>query len=252
MTKPAPDLAETDWVRIGMLTPSSNSVLEPLTARMLAPLGNKVTAHFARFRVTEISMGAGSQSQFDQAPILAAADLLADAKVGVIAWNGTSASWLGFDTDAGLCAAITRRTSIAATSTILALNEALRLAGVRRLGLVTPYLSEIQSRIIANYAAIGIETVSDRRLEDRGNFSFARYSPAYVADLVRQAAAAKPDAIAVVCTNFRGADLIEAVERETGVLVLDSVAVTLWATLRRCGIAPATVTGWGRLFRELA
>ena len=240
---------ERDWTRIGMLTPSSNTVLEPLTARMLASFGNRVTAHFGRFRVTEISMADRSQSQFDSAPILAAADLLADAKTDVIAWNGTSASWLGFERDEALCRQITQRTGIAATSTILALNEAIRGLGVRRLGLVTPYLSEIQDRIIANYAAHDIAITVDRRLEDRGNFSFACYPPEYVAQLVREAAAQRPDAVAVVCTNFRGTDFIEQLEQETGVLVLDSIAVTLWGTLRACGVSTATVTGWGRLFR---
>jgi maleate isomerase len=244
--------SERDWTRIGMLTPSSNSVLEPVTSRMLAILGNSVTAHFGRFRVTEISMGAHSRSQFDSAPILAAADLLADAKVDVIAWNGTSASWLGFARDEALCREITERTGIPATSTILALNEAIRLLGVRRLALVTPYLTEIQERIIANYADRGVEVVADRRLEDRGNFSFACYTPEHIATLTCETAAAKPDAIAVVCTNFRGTDLIEEVERETDVIVLDSIAVTLWGTLRACGIPPSRIQNWGRLFRELA
>jgi len=247
-----PDWSERDWTRIGMLAPSSNSVLEPVTSRMLGAFGNSVTAHFSRFRVTEISMGTQSQSQFDSTPILAAADLLADAKVDVIAWNGTSASWLGFERDKALCRQIEERTGIRATSTILALNEAIRLLGIRRMALVTPYLSEIQERIIANYRTLGVEVVADRRLEDRGNFSFACYSPEHVAGLMRETAEAKPDAIAVVCTNFRGTDLIAEVERDTGIVVLDSIAVTLWGTLRACGIPQARIDGWGRLFREVA
>jgi maleate isomerase len=246
-----PDIALRDWTRIGMLTPSSNSVLEPVTSRMLSPFGNDVTAHFARFRVTQISMDEGSQSQFALEPILSAADLLCDAYVDVIAWNGTSASWLGFRSDETLVQQIRARTGIRATSTILALNKAIRLLGVKRLGLVTPYLTEIQDRIIANYQQIGVEIIAERRLEDPGNFSFACYSPKMVAELIGQVAIAKPDAIAVVCTNFRGVDLIEEVERATGIIVLDSVAVTLWDTLRMCGRDPVRITRWGRLFREV-
>ncbi|MFY7780442.1 MAG: Asp/Glu/hydantoin racemase, partial [Tagaea sp.] len=74
---------------IGMLTPSSNTVLEPITAAMLAGLP-EVTAHFGRFKVTEISLAQGALAQFDDGPILAAAELLADARVGAIVWNGTS------------------------------------------------------------------------------------------------------------------------------------------------------------------
>ena len=88
---------------IGVLTPSSNTVLEPLTSAMVSGLGG-VSAHFSRFTVTEISMRDASQNQFDDSKILDAARLLADARVDVICWSGTSASWLGFDKDAALCA----------------------------------------------------------------------------------------------------------------------------------------------------
>lgn len=43
-------------VRIGMLTPSSNTVLEPYTSAMFAAFGEDASAHFGRFRVVEISM----------------------------------------------------------------------------------------------------------------------------------------------------------------------------------------------------
>ena len=94
--------------RLGMLTPSSNSVLEPATAHLLAGHAG-VSAHFARFRVTEIGLSPAALDQFDPEPILAAADLLADARVAAILWNGTSGAWLGFDADERLSAAIGSR-----------------------------------------------------------------------------------------------------------------------------------------------
>ena len=69
-------------ILLGMLTPSSNTVLEPVTSAMLAGLPD-VTAHFGRFRVTEISLRDDALEQFDMEPLLAAARLLADAKVEV-------------------------------------------------------------------------------------------------------------------------------------------------------------------------
>jgi hypothetical protein len=54
----------------------------------------EASAHFSRFPVTEIALSAGALAQFDDAPILRAAELLAHAKVDVIAWNGTSSGWL--------------------------------------------------------------------------------------------------------------------------------------------------------------
>lgn len=249
MTLRAPDYPARGWTRLGMIVPSSNTVLEPYTAAMLAPLEGRVTAHFARLRVTEISLSGASQEQFSHAPQLAAAEQLAEAQCDVIAWNGTSGSWLGLAGDAALAARIEAETGAKGTTTSLAFRDAYAALGVRTVGLVTPYLSEIQDRIIANYAAAGLEVTADARLEDKGNFSFAEYSAALVADMIRETAAAKPDAIAVVCTNFRGAPHIAALEAELGLPILDSVSVTLWQCLRAAGIDTRLLAGEGRLFQ---
>lgn len=241
----------TRRTRLGMLTPSSNTVLEPVSSAMLAGLPD-VTAHFGRFRVTEISLGRQALGQFDHEPMLEAASLLADAKVQAICWNGTSASWLGLDHDRELCAAIQDRTGIRATSAVLALVEIFRLAGVERFGLVTPYLDEIQERILPTFRAEGFDCVAERHLNDRGNFSFAEHPPATLAAMVREVAEAKPQAIAILCTNLAGAPLVERLEQEIGIPVYDSVATALWGSLRLAGVSPRRVEGWGRLFRDLA
>lgn len=238
--------------RIGMLTPSSNTVLEPYTATMFAGLGDSASVHFARFKVVEISMEATATRQFDDGPILEAAERLAEARVDCIAWNGTSAAWLGLDRDRALCARIMQATGIVATSTMLGYDAFFKAKAVRRLALITPYLSEIQDRIIANYARQGIEIVADVRLEDRGNFSFSTYGPDQIAGMVRQVAAARPDAIAIVCTNFRGAPIAAELERETGIPVLDSVALTAAHTMRTVGLDPARITGWGGVFSDFS
>src|SRR5271165_7100177 len=115
--------------RLGMLTPSSNTVLEPICYAMLASVPG-VSVHFARFRVTEISLTAAANGQFSRDGMLRAAELLGDARVHSNCWNGTSASWLGFDRDRDLCGAIEHATGVAATSSVLAMAELLRGAGI--------------------------------------------------------------------------------------------------------------------------
>src|SRR5262245_57870512 len=75
----------TDHVFLGMLTPTSTTVLEPVTTTMISGLA-EVTAHFSRFKVTEIALSAPALAQFDDSEILRAAELLADAQANVIAW----------------------------------------------------------------------------------------------------------------------------------------------------------------------
>ncbi|MFT5171979.1 MAG: maleate isomerase [Gammaproteobacteria bacterium] len=234
---------------LGVLTPSSNTVLEPITAAMLAPLGN-VSAHFARFRVKEIALDEGALGQFDASPILAAAQLLADAKVGSIIWSGTSSGWLGFETDEALCQQITATTGVAAGSSVLALNETFTRTAVQRFALVTPYLQSVQEKIIANYARAGFECVAERHLDDRDNFSFSRHSEATIADMIRDVAKTKPDAITVFCTNMRGAGVVAQLEQEIGIPIYDTVATGVWCSMQLAGDDPSRIQGWGRLFDD--
>jgi len=234
-------------MRLGMLTPSSNTVLEPTTAAMLAATPG-ITAHFARLRVLGIALGEAATAQFDPAAMVAAAELLADARVDAICWNGTSGAWLGPAADRAIAEAVTAATAIPATTATLALFAALRLAGARRVALVTPYLATVQAAILATLAAEGFDTVAERHLDDPGNFSFALHEETHIAALLRETAAAQPDAIIVHCTNFRGTRLAPTIEAETGTLVLDSIALALWGALRAARGDPRRIRGWGRLF----
>lgn len=230
-----------------MLTPSSNTTLEPVTAAMLAGLPS-VSVHFSRFRVTEIALTGDALAQFDDRPIMAAAELLAHAKVDVIAWNGTSSGWLGFDADRRLCERIEAAIGISAGTSMLALNEVLAATGVKRLGLVTPYIDAVQQRIVANYAGLGIACDAERHLGIQDNFAFSEVPAETLAGLIRAVAAEKPDAIGIICTNLRAAPLVAALEAELGLPIYDTIATAVWKSLQLAGVDPGLVTGWGRVF----
>jgi len=234
---------------LGVLTPSSNTALEPLTSAMVADLPG-VSAHFGRFRVTEISLREGALGQFDATPILEAARLLADARVDVIAWSGTSSGWLGFDRDVALCDAITRETGVPACTSVLALNEAMRARGRTRFGLVTPYLPDVQRRIVDNYRASGFDCVAERHTGQSVNFEFAELDEATLGAMVRDVAATQPECITTFCTNLRAAQCVPRWEAELGIPVYDTVATAVWKSLRTAGVDTRALAGWGRLFTE--
>lgn len=237
--------------RLGMITPSSNSVLEPVTNAMLTGVDG-VTAHFSRFRVTEIALDAAALSQFDASSMLPAAELLADARVDAIAWNGTSASWLGIGRDKSLCETIGARTGVPATTSTLACLDAIEALGAHRVGLVSPYTDDVQRRIADVWAGEGISAHAERHLDLRDNFSFGEVTPVSIANMIRSVAADGADVVVVLCTNLDGAALVTTLEQELDIVVLDSVAVTLWRSLQLAGGDIGALADWGRIFRTSA
>jgi maleate isomerase len=233
----------TQRTLIGMLTPSSNTTLEPVTSAMLSDLP-EVSAHFGRFRVTEIALS-------EREEILAAASLLADAKLDVIGWNGTSSGWLGFEADERLCRNITARTGIAACTSVLALNEIFAKTGVSRFGLVTPYRDDVQAKVVSTYGAAGFECVGERHLNKQDNFSFSEVTADTLREMTREVAKSKPDAITIFGTNLRGAPLAEELEAELGIPVYDTISTVVWKALRMRGVDTSRIKGWGSLFREV-
>ena len=139
-------------------------------------------------------------------------------------------------------------TGIPACTSVLAFREIFALTGVRRLGLVTPYTDDVQARIVETWRAAGIVCAAERHLGLQDNFSFADVDETRIAGLVRDMARKDCEAIAIVCTNMRGARLAETLERELHVPVYDSIATTLWKNLLVAGVDPSAVHRWGSLF----
>ena len=231
--------------RIGMIVPSSNTCLEPQSYRILGARED-VTVHSTRIPVTRIALDAGSDRQFDVDGMRAAAELLATADVDVIAWNGTSGSWLGADHDREIAAEITAATSIPATTSTLAYLDAFAAFGTESVGLFTPYTEDVNLQVIDRWAEEGIRTSGHRFLGLSDNESFARVAPQELVPGSLELAAERPDALVFLCTNLYGAPVAAELEERTGVAVLDSVAVTLWRCLQLAG-APLLDPRWGKL-----
>jgi maleate isomerase len=231
--------------RVGMLTPSSNTALEPETYRMIQAT-HGVSAHFSRLRVKKMTPEAESDRQFESAVMLDAARLLEDANVDVLAWNGTAGSWLGPDRDRRLCSDIAGATGIPTTTSTLALLEACRIFDVTRLGLATPYVRELNEKISHCYAQEGIDVVADEWLGLADNLDVGSLTSEEIRDLAVRAARNGAQAVAVVCTNVAATPFVQELEEQLGIPVFDSIAATLWKCLDHVD-APLRPSGFGTL-----
>jgi maleate isomerase len=236
--------------RIGMITPSSNTMVEPLTSAMTAHLLDDLSVHYARIPVTRISLDEGSLNQFERDAMLGAARLLADAQMDVICWNGTSGAWKGIAADQEICAAITAETGIPATTGTLAQLSAFEAHGVRRYGLAVPYLAEVRDKILGVFGGAGFACVRSAYLGVSHNFAFAELGLDTLRDLIRQADHPDAETIVVICTNLAAARVVADMEQELGKPIHDSLVVSLWHPLRMLGWQQP-IAGWGRLLSDM-
>jgi maleate isomerase len=231
-----------------MITPSSNTVLEPTTIAVTSALYPRVSVHFTRIEVKTISLGQESLAHFEADRLARAAELLADAKMDVIAWNGTSTAWQGLAADERVCRAMTRASGVPSTTATLAQLTAFEVFAVTRFALAVPYLSSVRDAVVRTYAEAGLECRGSATLEISNNAAFADVAPHAIADLVERADRPEAQAIAIICTNLAAGWQVPELEAAHRKPVFDSTLVTIWHALRLAGVADE-LDGWGQLLR---
>lgn len=206
--------------------------------------------------------------------MLSAVSLLIDADVHAIAWGGTSAGWLGIDTDRTLCDAIQERFGVPATTATLALLEFMATLpnSERKLGLVTPYIPEMNDAIRKNFATEGVEVVDERGLSIVDNKVIGEVTMKTLEELVDEVMVSSPGIkiVTVFCTNLAvvGGQRVQDGNGKDGsvarswegkyaaagreVTVLDSVALTVWGLLKKCGVDVKGLDVHGELGRMFA
>jgi maleate isomerase len=230
-----------------MITPSSNTALEPINSEITASLQREhFTLHYSRFVVKVISLDPGSLAQFTHGLMVDAARLLADGRMDVIAWNGTSGGWRGIADDQAMCAAISAATGVPATTSTLAQLSAFRALGIERYALAVPYVDDIRHAIADNFGKEGFHCVRSAGLGISTNTAFAEVDLDTIRELIRRSDHPAAQAIVTVCTNFPAPYVIQEMESELGKPILDSILVTLWETLNVVD-RPIPISGWGTL-----
>jgi maleate isomerase len=209
----------------------------------------EVACYYSRFPVTKISLEQDSLQQFNYEPMLRAAELLAHAEVDVIAWNGTSGGWLGFDIDRELCALITKTTGIPATTSMLAQLDAFTKNNVKTCHLVTPYIPEMNELIKKQYQKLGIETINMEGCSITINRQIGQVSQDTIESMIKNVSSSPADALSIVCTNFAAINNVEYYEKKYNQTIYDTIAVVVWKAMQMVGVDPSKVKGWGKLFQ---
>lgn len=233
--------------RIGMIVPSSNTVVEPICNRIFAGLEDVVTVHYARLEVVNVSMSQDSTRQFASDAMLNAAKQLAQANVDAIVWNGTAGSWLGIERDRMICSEITQKTGVISSTASLGMVRCYQDFQIERVHLVTPYTKELNDAIIREYEKTGLTVAGVTGLGITENTEIGRVPIEQLEQLCCSTNALAGEAIAVVCTNLAAAWRAMEIEAKTDAVMVDSVTAAVREALRLIGLQHLTFPGWGKL-----
>ena len=211
--------------RIGLIIPSVNRMTEP-QFHHYAPEGLGV--YVARGRVAG-QPGKTVSELTDE--IAHAAETLADAGPDLIVFHCTNTSMKeGADGEARIINLIRKTTGIEALSTSSLINDALRVLGLKKLVLLSPYMSN--TPIIDYLKAAGFVVLHDVAL-GLSSLDFAKVTPREWTELSRQHDRADADGIFLSCTNTTQIEAIADIERLLGKPVVNSNQAVLWGCLKR-------------------
>ena len=245
-------------IRLGVLLPTGNRVLEPDMYKM-APKG--VTVHFERLGIIyraapppgSVEGGLRQRSSHGE-DIERATKVIASVEPKVIAYGCTSGSYFkGIDYNKELIRKMEAAAGIPAITTSMASVEALRELGLKKVCFITPYDDFFTEKGKEFFEASGFEVPVTKHLTIT-SFERKQLPPEAVLKLTHELAisAYNPscDGIFCSCTGFNAIEIIEEVEKEIGKPMISANQATMWLMLKIAEVRKA-IKGFGELMTHL-
>jgi len=217
--------------RVGLIVPSSNTVMEVDLHRSLSR--DLCTVHTARMYLVTTTREAEITMIEEHAP-KAAADV-GTADLDLVVFGCTSAgSLFGLDYDRKICARLGEIAGCPSLGTISAVTEALDRRGFRNIAVITPYIEELTAAVAGAASTSARKVVAAYGMGIDVNVELATPSPEDIVDFAARCLGAQSfDGIFVSCTNFRSLDAVAELERRFKVPVVTSNLAVIEAIRRR-------------------
>lgn len=217
--------------RVGLLIPSSNTVMEVDFYRTLP---EDVSVHTGRMYMVDTTVE--GEDRMLREFTMPAAEAVGTANPHVMVFGCTSAGALyGGQYDQELCQRIGAATGAVPVSVIASVNQALRETSARTVAVVTPYVEELNARIRASVEAEGMEVACIYGMGISHNFDIAQVSPLEIVEFVRARLGRRTpaEALFLSCTNFRAMSALPALQAIYDVPMVTSNQAALLAVRRR-------------------
>ena len=202
--------------RIGLLVPSSNSVMELDFHRALDGLAN---VHTDRMYMVDTTRE-GEQYMLDHEAV-PAARRIATVEPDAVVFGCTSASSLhGAQYDQEFRDRLEKTTGVPVLGVLT--SAIAELEGAGRVGLFTPYIDELTATIADSLQAAGVQVVVRLGLGIDNNFDIGLLTPHDVTTAVLGMDLSDVDTIFCSCTNLRAMEARQTLIEQTGRSVVTS------------------------------
>jgi maleate isomerase len=222
------EMSRLDYqLRIGVLVPSSNTVMENDLHQALPK--SRYTVHAARMYLEETTAAAERRMVEESAP--AAAEQLKTLYPHLLVFGCTSAGSLGgLSYDREICHRLGELAGCPGIGVISSVAEALDRRGLRCFAVLTPYVGELTDSVGQSLEGQGFEVVTARGIGIDVNFDLARPSPSDIVEFAKESLnGIKAEGVFVSCTNFRAFEALPMLEEALSLPVVTSNSAVLEA-----------------------
>lgn len=211
-------------MRLGLIVPSSNTVMEPDLHR---ELGSVATISTARIFLKDVTREAEIRMLEEDLPKASA--LIATTAPDVVVFGCTSAGALGtLAHDEGIAKRIAETTGAKTVTVIQAVLAELISIRPRKLAVFTPYVEDLTASVGRSLAEGGYPPVKTAGMGMQANLDIGRVSPEAILSFVEdQLAGIAPDCVFLSCTNWRAMETMERLSARLEIPVVSSNAAAV-------------------------
>ena len=220
--------------RVGLILPSTNTVMEPDLYRHLPP---GATVHTSRM-LLEGSVTIEAEELMLDVYLPECARQIGTLMPDVVVFGCTSAGALrGPEYERELAGEISRTTGAPTITIMGAVVDELTRLGVKSVAVLTPYSEEINDTIKESLEASGFTVPHINGMDVKGAFNIAAVSPGEIVDYVRQELeGVNSDCLFVSCANLKSVDVLEDLRQAAGRPVVTSNQAVLEGVKRTIGV----------------
>ncbi len=230
--------------RIGLILPSTNTVMESELSRMV-PEG--ISVHTTRVKLTATNPE-GLKAMAVNAE--RAVDELTSCLSDVIIYGCTSGSFLqGIAWEENFRSKLQALTDASVLTTSYACRKALEAMGCKRISIATPYIESLNDAAERYFTDAGYEIVSMKGLGIEVAANIGKNPPHVSYRIGKEVVTPDTELLFLSCTGFRTMETVERLEQDLGIPVISSNGASLWAAMRAHGINEQ-LQGYGSLFQR--